>query len=181
MSDINPIDDAYLYNVISLGGLDSPGIVTITGHDRVQGWDIKSGSGQKGATMTRKKSDPIEFTCSFKLADREDFDAWPSFAAAIKATVDGKTPKAVDIYHPDLAEVGITSVVMGTIAGTVHDGLGGQTKVVKFREYLPPAPAPGSPKGSKSSAKAPDPNQAALDELAKLTAQYAQTPWGRPA
>ena len=64
--------------------------------------------------------------------------------------------------------------------GTVHDGKGGQTRVVKFLEYKPPKPAGGGPKGSKSSAKAPDPNQAALDEIAKLTAAYQQTPWGKP-
>ena len=180
MSVINPLDDPALYNVVELGGVQSPGRVTITGHDRKQGWDIKKGSGQKGATTTRSTVDPVEFTCSFYLADREDFDAWPTFLATVNSTADGAAPLALDIYHPDLAEVGITSVVKATVAGTTHDGMGGQTKVVKFLEYRPPAPARGSPKGSKASAKAQNPNQAALDELARLTEEFNTTPWGKP-
>ena len=89
MSVINPLDDPALYNVVELGGVQSPGRVTITGHDRKQGWDIKKGSGQKGATTTRSTVDPVEFTCSFYLADREDFDAWPTFLATVNSTADG--------------------------------------------------------------------------------------------
>lgn len=175
----NPLDDPALYNVVELGGVQSPGRVTITGHDRKIGWDIKKGSGQKGATVTRSSSDPIEFTCSFFLADREDFDAWPTFLATVNSTADGPTPKALDIYHPDLAEVGISAVVKATVGGTVHDGLGGQTRVIKFLEYRPPAPSRGSPSGSKSSAKkAVDPNADLQRELEKLAQQYKDTPAG---
>jgi len=179
---VDPLNDPDLYDHIELGGIVSPGIVTLSGHDRKIGWDIKKGNAQSGATTTRTCDEPVEFTASFYLADEDDFDAWPTFLAVIDATVSGKTPKAVDVYHPDLAENGIKSVVKGTVAGAVHDGMGGVTRVVKFLEYKPPRPAGGSPNGSKSGAasKAPDPNQAALDEIAKLTAAYQKTPWGSP-
>jgi hypothetical protein len=179
----NPIDDPDLYDHVELGGVQSPGVVTIMGHDRKVGWDIKKGAGQSGATTTRSSDEPIEFTCSFKLVDADDFDAWPTFLATVNSTVSGQAPTALDIYHPDLAENGITAVVKATVMGTVHDGTGGVTKAVKFLEYRPPRPAKGSPKGSKAGAdaKAPDPNQAALDEIARLTAEYQKTPWGRPA
>ncbi len=174
----NPIDDPELYDVISLAGTFSPGVVTITGHDRKHGWDIKKGSGQNGATTTRSSDDPIEFTCSFKLTDVEDFDAWPAFHALINSTVASKVPVALDIYHPDLAEQDIKSVVKATVMGTVHDGLGGQTKAVKFLEYRPPKKAGGSPSGSKSISGVSDPNAAAKAEIAKLTEQYKNTPSG---
>ena len=134
----NPIDDPDLYDHVELGGVQSPGIVTITGHDRKIGWDIKKGSGQSGATTTRSSDDPTEFTCSFYLADEEDFDAWPTFLATVNSTVSGQTPTALDIYHPDLAENDIKAVVKATVMGSVHDGKGGVTKVVKFLEYRPP-------------------------------------------
>lgn len=176
----NPIDDPELYDVVSLGGVFSPGVVTLSGHDDVTGWDIKSASGKKGATTTRKGSDPCRFTASFKLTDAEDFAAWPAFLSVIRSTVEGATPTALDIYHPDLAENGIGAVVKATVKGTVHDGQGGQTKVVEFLEYRPPAPAKGSPNGSKAGAKnvKPDPNAAAQAELARLAEQYKSTPWG---
>jgi hypothetical protein len=179
----DPISDPDLYDHIELGGVQSPGVVTITGHDRKIGWDIKKGSAQSGATTTRSCDDPVEFTCSFYLVDEEEFAAWATFLAVINSTVSGKSPSALDVYHPDLAENDIKSVVKATVMGTVHDGKGGQTRVVKFLEYRPPRKAGGSPSGSKAGAKtkAPDPNQAALDEIAKLTAAYQQTPWGKPA
>lgn len=181
MTVLNPLDHPAAYDHIILGDALSPGVVKLSGHDRKIGWDIKKGSGQSGATTTRSSDDPVEFTCTFFLADREDFEAWPDFLAVINSTVAGPTPKAVDIYHPDLAENEIKSVVLSGKVGTTHDGLGGQTKTVKFLEYRPPKKKGGSPKGSKSGSpakKAPDPNQAALDEIARLTAQYQATPWG---
>jgi hypothetical protein len=177
----NPVDDPELYDSVVLGGVRSPGKATLSGHDRVVGWDVKEGSGQNGATMTRKGERPVEFTLTLYLADQDDFDAWPAFVAVVDGTVAGSTPKAVDIYHPDLASQGITSVVKASVGGTVHDGKGGQTIAIKLTEYRPPKPATGSPAGSSSKKPAAvDPNQSALDEIAKLTQQYQQSPWGGP-
>ncbi len=183
----NPIDDEELYEGIVLAGVRSPGKVTLSGHDRVVNWDIKDGSGQSGATMTRKGEKPIEFTATFYLVQDvaqgiDDFAAWPAFLDLINSTVSGKTPKALDIYHPDLASNDIKSVVKSTVGGTAHDGKGGQTIAVKLMEYRPPKPAGGSPSGSATKPKkvgtAPDPNAEAKAELARLTAQYTATPWG---
>lgn len=180
MTMINPLDHEDIYNAIVLAGRRSPGVVTLSGHDRKIGWDIKKGNGQSGASMTRTSEDPIEFTCAFRLADREDFDAWPAFDGLIRSTVSGPTPKALDVYHPDLVMNGITSVVLSSFGGVLHDGKGGQTITVKLLEYRPPKSKGGSPNGSKTKPKGvtPDPNQAALDELARLTQQYKDTPWG---
>lgn len=176
----NPIDNEELFDSIILAGVTSPGVVKLSGHDRVIGWDVKKGAGQSGATTTRTSEDPAEVTCAFYLATIEDIDAWPAFLASARATISGKDPKAADVYHPDLAEVDIKSVVLKKIGGVVHDGKGGQTRTLVFLEYRPPKPKGGTPKGStaKSTKKAPDPNQAALDELARLTKQYQATPWG---
>lgn len=182
----NPYDDESLYEGIVLAGKRSPGRVTITGHDRVIGWDVKKGPGQSGATTTRTSEDPVEFTCTFYLVKDvaqgiDDFAEWPAFLDLLRSTVAGKVPKALDVYHPDLASNDIKSVVLKSVGGTAHDGKGGQTIAIKLLEYRPPKNKGGTPKGSKTSAAkktAPDPNQAALDELARLTKQYEKTPWG---
>lgn len=184
MTMINPLDHEEAYNHIILAGVRSPGIVRkITGHDRKVGWDIKKGPGQSGASMTRTSEEPVPFTVEIYLADREDFDAWPAFLALINSTVSGPTPKALDCYHPDLVEQGISSVVKDTSFGTEHDGLGGQIKRVRLIEYRPPKAKGGSPSGSKAKPKKADPdpndpNYAALQELKRLTDEYARTPWG---
>ena len=176
MSEPNPVDDEFLYNLIILGGVGSPGMVTLSGHDREIDWDIKTGPGQSGASTTLKAKKLVEFTASFYLADQEDFDNWPSFKELIESTVKGKG-QALDIFHPDLAANGIKSVVLKSFGGVVHDKKGGQTIAVKFLEYSPPKKATVNPSGSKSKPKA-DPNAAANAELARLTAQYQATPWG---
>lgn len=173
----DPINDPDLFDVIDLAGTKSPGVVKLSGHDDVEQWDVKEGSGQKGATLTRKGKKPIEFTATFYLADLDDIEAWPAFQALINTTVAGTT-KALDIYHPDLARQGIKSVVKGTVGGVVHDGHCGQTIAVKFQQYAPPVATGGSPTGSTAKKPdAPDPNAAANAEIARLTAQYQKAPW----
>lgn len=173
----NPVDNDDLYTSVVLGGVTSPGTVKISGHDREAKWDVKDGTGQTGATTTLKSRPPAVITCTFYLADQEDFDAWPAFQAACEETISGATPKAKDVYHPDLASQKITSVCLAKLGGAVHDGKGGQTRTVVFQEYLPARKGGGTPSGSVAKPKA-DPNQAALDELSKLTKQYQETPWG---
>jgi hypothetical protein len=173
---INPIEFEDLYDSIILGGVTSPGKVTLSGHDRKIGWKVNEAQGQAGATMSRTSEPPVEFTASFYLADAEDIDAWPAFDGLIRSTVSGPKPKALDIYHPDLVTNRIVSIVLSSFGGVVHDGKGGQTIAVKLQEYRPPKAAAGTPLGSKS--KGPDPNQAAKDELAALTKKYQESPWG---
>lgn len=172
----NPIDDPDLFDVVELGGVESPGVVKITGHDRKVNWDVKAGSGQSGATTTLKDIPPVEITLTIYMADDDDFDDWPAFREQVKSTISGPKPKALEIYHPDLASQGITSVCQGTMGGIVHDGKGGRTVVIKLQEYKPPKKKTGSPSGSSSKTSAPDPNAAALAQLAALTAQYKATP-----
>jgi len=180
----NPIDHEELFNAIELGGVVSPGKVTLSGHDRKITWDVKKGPGLTGATTTMKEVPPIEFTASFYLVRDDslgidDFEDWEAFLRVIESTVSGPKPKALDIYHPDLASQTppITSVCKAAVAGVIHDGKGGQTVAVKFQEYRAPKPAGGTPTGAKAKAKA-DPEAAALSEIDRLTNQYRATPWG---
>ncbi len=157
----------------------SPGVVKLSGHKRKVEWDVKQAKGQKRASTELKAIPLVEFTCEFFLADEEDFAEWPAFLDLINSTVAGPKPTALDIYHPDLAEQDINSVVKGETQGTKHDGKGGQTKVVVFQEYGAPTPKGGSPSASKSTAKKEnDPNAAALAELAALKKKNEETPWG---
>lgn len=180
---VNPIDNEELYNSIVLAGVKSPGKVTLSGHDRKVNWDVKSGPNLSGATTTIKDVPPIEFTASFYLlrdvtVGVDDLADWPAFLAVINSSISGSKPKALDIYHPDLASNEIVSVCKASVGGVVHDGKGGQTVVIKFQEYKPPKKKGGSPNGSKSSPKkVVDPDKAAKDEIDKLTKQYLSTPW----
>lgn len=179
----NILDNEELYDSIVLGGVRSPGQVTLSGHDRKVVWDVKKGPGLDGATTTLKEIPPIEFTASFylvrdALSAVDEFEEWESFHKLIDSTIAGAKPKALDIYHPDLAVHGIKSVVKAQVSGAIYDGKGGKTVVVKFQEYRPPKKKTGTPTGSKAKKPEDDPNAAAKAELARLTEQYKNTPWG---
>ncbi len=180
----NPFDDPELYRSVIIDNRASPGVVTITGHDRKTTWDVKNAKGQKGATITLKEQPPAEFTLTFSLVRDDaqginDWAEWDDYVRLFRDTVDGSTAKAKDIYHPDLAENGIASFAKAKIGGRVHDGKGGQTVVIVCQEYWPPQKKPGgvgaSPRGAKTKV---DPDAAAKAELARLTQAYQDAgPW----
>lgn len=174
----DPINDEELFDHIELGGVTSPGVVKLSGHDSVIEWDVKVGAGQVGATTTLRTATPVEFTATFFLADLEDIAAWPAFRDLINSTITGKG-KALDVYHPDLAANGIKSVVKKSVGGVIHDGKGGQTIVVKLLEYKPPKPVALTPLGSAKTKPDPDPDAAAKAQIAALTNQF-QTAYGDP-
>lgn len=177
----NVIDNEELYNVVVLGGVKSPGKVTLSGHDRVVNWDVKSGPSIDGGRTTLTAIPPIQFTASFYLVKDpaqgiDDMSAWPAFLRIINSTTSGPKPVAKDIYHPDLAENDIRSVVKASVGGATYDGKGGRTVVVKFQEYRVPRDKGGTPAGAQTGGT--DPNADVKARNAALRNQYQATPWG---
>lgn len=193
-------DDRTPESYIVLGGVRSPGVIPpggITGHDREKNWQVQNAKGQHGASMTLDGDNPGQFQITFYLTDEEpesgdpsDLALWDDFQKLIESTTPkGGKPSALPIEHPDLARNHFTSVVEGMVGGCIHDGKGGRTYQVKFREFIPPKPKPvQKPAPASSSSYAADsandvqgtgtrdndPNQAAKDQLAELTNQAQQ-------
>lgn len=175
---------------IILGTTRSPGVVKLSGHDRIKQWDVKNAKGTTGASSALE-GDPIgKFDAVFTLAGDDvdgvtDFDEWEDFQRLIESTTSGPTPVALPIYHPDLARNRYTEVTNGGIGGMIHDGKGGATVKVTFLEYKPPKPKPaakatakpgasGAAAGPNTKPTKPDPNaerkrqlNALLDEADK--------------
>jgi len=176
----NPIDQPELYDSIVTAGKSSPGQVTLSGHDRNHKWDIKDADGAGGASTTHKGEKVAQFSASFALVkdpvlDIDEFADWETYVATLKAALPNSgPPKALDIYHPDLAANDIKSVTIESIGGMVHDGKGGATVVVKFLEYRPAKKKGGSPKGSKPAAQKPDPNGDLKAQIYALLKQAGQ-------
>jgi len=181
-----PYDNDVELSCIILGTTRSPGVVTLSGHDRAKAWEIKAAKGQTGAS-TSLNGDPVgEFDASFFLADDGDngdgpgdFDRWEEFQRLLESCVNGPKPTALPIYHPDLSRNHFTEVTVGKIGGMVHDGKGGATVKVHFLEYRPPKPKPAAKAQSKPYGQtegdigtgrrvSEDPNAAAKRELAGL-------------
>ena len=175
----NVVDNEDLYNVIVLNGKPSPGVVTLSGHDRKTEWDVQNAPFQMGARVRFKARPPIEFTATFYLLKDiaqgvDDFAAWDAFVPTIHASISNpRAPAALTIYHPDLAANGIKSVVEAKTGGFVYDGRGGAHVTVTFQEYVPPRKMEGAPTPTPPN----DPNAAMKAQLSALTQRFQQTPW----
>lgn len=179
---MRPYDFPDEYGSIILGTTKSPGTVTLTGLGRPKNWNVKKAKGSTGASTTLEGDDPGEFTATFYIVDDTDgaqFDAWESFQRLIESTTNGPKPKALPIYHPDLARAGFAEVTNGGVMGPVHDGRGGVTYTVKFLEYKPAKPKPArkpsaaaaTDDGGEYGPPLPDPNREAKERLANLVEQ----------
>lgn len=180
---MRPTDDDESWDTILLGSLRSPGVVTLTGHDRMKNWNVQKAKGTTGASSKLDGDDIGTFKASFYLVDDgsaevSQFDRWDEFERLVKSTTDGAKPVALPIYHPDLARNLFTEVSNGGVSGFVHDGKGGVTVTVTFIEYKPPKPKPvagaqakPAAAGGTGKATAPDPNAAAKRELAAIRAE----------
>lgn len=172
-----------LYDVLILDGdRVSPGRVRLVGHDRNKNWDIKAAKGQTGATSTLN-GDPLgEFEATFELVDdpydgEDDFAQWELFSRWLFSLVNGPKPKAVSIYHPDLATNNFTEVTVRSVGGVARQDNGLGIVKVKFGEHRPPKPKPVKPASPAAEMKdvtrpeRPDPNAAARQELESLRQQ----------
>lgn len=157
MPSLNPIENPEAWDVITIGGTESPGICTLSGFKRGSEFDVKKGKGSLGATVTFVQRPPIEGSIKFSLWEPAHFDAWTSFRALLKYDPTKKKISALDIFHPALAEIELKSVVCTSIGATEHEGKQLYSITCEFLEYSPPPKksAVGTPAGSKSNGGGP--------------------------
>lgn len=194
----SPTSHPDLYDTYKLGGVRSPGIVTLRGLKKTTKWEVKDAEGQDGASTSRKGRSPIAFSAVHQLAldpetGHDDFADWDRFLPLLeRASGDQEEVTAYDFQHPDAQRLKISSVVVTSIGGLDHDGTGGATVEVGFLQYAEPKKKTvAGPSGSKSTSggtggaidgdgspappEPPDPNAAAKEQLAKLL-EEAQKP-----
>lgn len=180
---VSPLSYPDAWDTVEVGGQewDGDGMVLVSGFKRDFGWDIKKGKGTKGATLTLNEFPPAEGKLLFSLVSDEDFAKWAEFKKQFDYDPPKTTKTAVDIYHPALADLSITSVVCKSFSMIEHQGKGLYQVTVELIEYLPPPPAPavvtpGFSAGAAQNAKKPgagdDPVSDALQkQLAGLVAE----------
>lgn len=177
---VNPVDNPGLYDQIILAGKPSPGRCKITGlPTRDEGWEKQETKGQDGGETVHNGRKLVEFEVELYLwkerAKKIDhFAGWEEWKKILEAPVKKNAPKALDVYHPQLDGLGVTSVVANTWTEPVPDGKGGATVKIKFLQYSPSKPkASAKPGGSKSKDdKGPDPNQDLKDQIKDKTAEF---------
>lgn len=151
----NPLDDAELYDFILLADQKSPGLCDVSGASAPREWDIRKGYGLSGATVVYTGDGLAKFTVRLFLWEPEQFNAWDTWRVLIKKPPRGTRPKALDISHPYLQELEITSVEVEDELQWTQPEPGLFVKDIKFLQYRAPLPSLAKPDGSQSKANEP--------------------------
>lgn len=146
---LDPIRNPQAWDRVRIGGVDSPGICTLSGFSRTSEFDVKKGKGSQGATLTFVQRPPTEGTIKFQLWLAEHFDLWVPFRKTLKYTPTKKAITAIDIFHPSFADIDLHSVVCKDIGAIEHEGGGLYSISISLIEYFPPpkASAVSTPSG----------------------------------
>lgn len=154
----NPSEHPDLYDTIVFRGAPSPGVVVVRGAERLFDWKKKKAKGSSGANLNYDGSPTPSFSFVFTLwhdheTDVNHLDEWAHrfLPVLITSVPDNKTPEASDVYHPHLAAIGISSIVVEKIGQLEAQGRGRWTVEVKCTPYAPPVKTKGKskPKGSQ--------------------------------
>ena len=196
----DPITYPEAYNQIRLGGVLSPGFCKVSEFKRLHTIDKKTGKGSVGSTTTFVGKPVIAGTIKFHLWDNgtlgtghNHFAEWDNFRPLFKYDPTKRAMNAVDIYHPVLDDIEVTSVVCEELGSLVDEGQGMWSITVKLCEYSPPPKisAVSTPTGSVSNSTGasgpsgnaaiaagtqPDPAVVALQKQADALAKQAGQP-----
>lgn len=130
----------------SINGVRTPGLMTITGLERVQRWKMNEGTAQTGATIRYLGPGACTPTIVFKLLNPQHYDDWIKFRDVVDEA--GKTK--LRVICPQTAEVGITDFVLTKRASIKVESDGSRTVTIELTEArmpqpvrpLPPKPPP---------------------------------------
>ncbi|AKT38251.1 hypothetical protein [Chondromyces crocatus] len=170
---LNPLRNPEAFDVWFLAGQVSPGLSEVAGASSPRKWDERQGYGLSGATIVYTGDGLAQFAIKVFLWEDEHFEQWAAFKVLLKKAPSGTRPKALDIYHPILEDLEISSVVVEDRSQlTEVQGEPGMFFVeVKFKQHRAPTPAIGKPTGSQSKPTAED----AFDKtIEKLTKQFQE-------
>ena len=143
---ISPLIKPRLWDVCFLRTIPSPGVCQIVGFERKHNWQVTAPTGIVGGTMWYRNRPPAEGSIKVSLASTADFKAWDEWVDGIEPKVVRSqtaqpTSAPIEIYHPSLAVLRITAIVVRGIKPIVmaQPGMPGQyLGEIACIEYLPP-------------------------------------------
>lgn len=165
-------------DTITIANVQAPGKWSLVRGPKVYGWEIRKGMYLSGATVVPTGDDLVEPEFLVEIWDPVDYIAFKAFRAAyLKKALIGvagaPVASALGINHPELQELGCSSVVVKEINPMLNDGTGVWTSTVKFLQYRPPQPALGKPDATIPDAAPPAPT--AQDNLEREVEQAGAT------
>lgn len=163
MATWNPWDQPV--DTVILRGVAAPGIASIENAKRVFKWDQVAGYGADFAIAIYRGKLPVAFDIVIKLHTPAEYAAWGDFRNIVLTPPALGNPKALDIGHPFLYELGVTSCVIGEVSQPVDDGTGAWTVRISALEWKRPRLALAKPDGGAAKEEQQDLRDKLMDQL----------------
>ncbi|WP_437567909.1 hypothetical protein [Sorangium sp. So ce542] len=103
---INPLREPDPWTVVVLASRRTPGLAEVVGAGSPRDWDERKGYGISGAFLVYTGDGLAKFSVKVYLWEDAHFEEWESFKLIVDKPARGVRPKALDIYHPALDDLG---------------------------------------------------------------------------
>jgi hypothetical protein len=180
------VDSTRTGNAIIIAGFSLPGKWTLLNALKDYGWDQRAGYGQDGAYVVSTGTKLVTARFLGEFWANSDVFVFKTFRSAfLKSPViaaNGQVANlpslALGIAHPELAALGVTSVVVKSIGPLLQMEPGLWSIEIDFLQYRPPKltvarPLQTTPPGPKSPANAPTAAQVELQQSQATASQLA--------
>lgn len=128
----NPID------YVLMAGRKSPGLAEVTAASAPQKWDIRKGYALAGARPVYRGRDVAKPVIKIRLLSDQDWTDWHAWKDIVSRPPDLVRPRAIDIWHPILEDLGIAAVVVADVSQPEQVGDGEWLITIKLIEYRRP-------------------------------------------
>ena len=163
------------FDVIVLQGQTCPGICRLSGFERKWKFDKKGGKGANGVDSTGTGKGELSGTIKFFVWTSLQFLQWSDYIALFQYDITKQKLQALQVYHPSLAELGISQLLCEYVTPFVHEGSGLFTRDARMLEFSPPPKAAAVSTPTRATVTSTSkPNPAAIDPTAALQARIAQ-------
>lgn len=157
-----PIGGMPWADTITVANVPAPGKWTLLRAPKVFGWDVRKGTALSGATVVPVGDELVSPRFLVEVWTPTDYAAFKAFRSqflkkALVAQPGSPIAMALGIDHPELKEMGVSSVVVREINPLLNDGFGVGMCEIEFLQYRKPLPALSKPNAAIPDVTPPAP------------------------